>query len=212
MIEWILIDDDPRLIQTARERFADRPFVFLSAPNDQSISTRELIQGHPRAWVFLALEANALSLARQSILEWKRDPHTIRLSGDVPPDQVAKPLQFEMRASKIGYVERSRILSEIEELGRDRDARWLWAEADIRRQYAGQLVAVCDQIIWGNGPDLATALAVAESKPGCPPADAMYLESLPEIEECSPVSIHQWREARSAMIQAAISNESKAYE
>ena len=104
------------------------------------------------------------------------------------------------------------MLTEIEDIARDRDARWLWTESELRRQYAGQVVAVRDQIIWGNGPDLATALAVADSKPGCPPVEGMYLESLPEIREFNPQSISQWREARAALIRSAISDESKAYE
>ena len=204
MIEWILIGDDARFIATIQERFADRPFVFFAS--------RGAIDEHPHAWVFLELDAKAIELARQAIHQGKREPHTIKFYGDVPREHIAQELRAEMKASKIGYVERSRLLTAIEESARDRDARWLWTEAEIRRQYAGQIVAVRDQVIWGNGPDLTTALAVAEAKPGCPPVEGMYLESVPEIREFDPQCISKWREARAALIRAAISDEAKEYE
>ena len=204
MIEWILIGDDASFIATIQERFADRPFVFFSS--------RESIEEHTHAWVFLELDAKALVLARQAIHQGKREPHTIKFYGDVPREQIAQELRAEMKASKIGYVERSRLLTAIEESARDRDARWLWTEAEIRRQYAGQIVAVRDQVIWGNGPDLTTALAVAEAKPGCQPVEGMYLESVPEIRESIILPYPELREPQSAQIFVSISKVIKADE
>jgi hypothetical protein len=50
------------------------------------------------------------------------------------------------------------------------DYEWVLRDADVQRQYAGQVVAVYNRTIWGHAPTHLAALENALSRPGCPAA------------------------------------------
>ena len=54
---------------------------------------------------------------------------------------------------------------------------WHWATFDpeVHAQYAGRIVAVYKQHVWGVGKDGVEALADARSKPGCPVGDLVMV-------------------------------------
>jgi hypothetical protein len=53
------------------------------------------------------------------------------------------------------------------------DYEWVLHDADIQRQYAGQVVAVHDRKVWGAGKTHATALQAARRRRGCPPQESL---------------------------------------
>ena len=58
----------------------------------------------------------------------------------------------------------------------DDDARWAVSDPEVRRQYAGLVVAVCRRRVWGTGHTEAEAAAAARQHADCPdPDDLLYV-------------------------------------
>jgi hypothetical protein len=49
------------------------------------------------------------------------------------------------------------------------DYEWVLHDAKVQRQYAGQVVAVSNRLVWGTGKTHLAALEAALSRPDCPP-------------------------------------------
>src|SRR4051812_13283863 len=65
------------------------------------------------------------------------------------------------------------------DLAQMRDLEWCYGNADIMAHYAGQIVAVHNQALWGAGADYVEALNAARAKAGCPSPDDLSFITIP---------------------------------
>ena len=62
----------------------------------------------------------------------------------------------------------------------------LSCDREVLKRYAGQVVVYRDRQIWGAGPDLDSALAVALAQPGCPEEKRLRIAIIPDDDSNRP--------------------------
>ncbi|MEX1997434.1 MAG: hypothetical protein WEA04_02025 [Candidatus Andersenbacteria bacterium] len=78
-------------------------------------------------------------------------------------------------------MRKSRDLDEREK-GIDADYNWALEDLVVRRQYAGQVVAVHARKVWGAGRDHRQAVERALNEPNCPDRSSLAIVVVPEGE------------------------------
>jgi hypothetical protein len=65
------------------------------------------------------------------------------------------------------------------------DYEWCLHDAEVRRQYGEQVVAVYQRHIWGAGANHRDALNAALQQPGCPPRKTLIFVVVPPLMPAS---------------------------
>jgi len=201
MVELILIDDDEGFMRTVQSRFQDRARIYLSDPKEPCPTGMDLVRQHPGAFVFVDLYVRdkhgqqligGVQLAEILINDWKVPPDRLRFCSNNLGEEVPREVLEKILLLNISYFNKAHLVVEIEKLltskpvsskrRRSRDERWCLSDAGVRRQFAGQIVAVYDCKVWGSGADVAAALNAAQAQQGCPPLADLVLASVHDDE------------------------------
>jgi hypothetical protein len=206
MVELILIDDDKEFMRTVQSRFQDRARFYLSDPKEPCPSGMDLVRQHPDAFVFIDLYikdkhgrqlTGGVQLAEILINDWKLPPDRLRFCSNNLGEEVPREVLEKILLLNISYFNKAHLVEEIEKLltsnpaanpvsskrRRSRDEKWCLNEAAVRRQFAGQIVAVYDRKVWASGADVAAVLKAAQAQQGCPPLADLVLASLPDDKQ-----------------------------
>ena len=202
MIEIVLIDDTDRFNRAIQRRFQGLANIFPIHPSNISTTGTSILAKHPDAHVFIDLSPravnghttleNGVGLAKVVLADYHKDAARVHVCG---PDSLAElTVAIREDLDKIGveYVQKSQIEDKIEQLtgsgqsvpafSKKGSRRSVLRDPVIRKQYAGQVVAVWNGQVLGAGANLDAALIAASARPECPPVEQLVIALIPEEE------------------------------
>jgi len=100
-------------------------------------------------------------------------------NGEPPP---SLPPELEVRDGLLCYRGTNPFDSlPIPEGDDESDFSWAWNDLEVQRRYAGRVVAVAGQRVWGAGVDEDAAWEEARRQVGCPPEDKLVFVPVPGL-------------------------------
>jgi hypothetical protein len=204
MVELVLISADEPFSRQVQHRLRGRARLYVAGREEPWQTGRALVEQHPGALVLLDLdlrdEHGRHPLAGgEPAADWlpsSREAPLKRLLacgsdlGGLPRELLEWLVRGHVR-----YLEKARVVPELRKLARAgraarprararrRDEQWCLEDAGVRRQYAGQVVAVHGRKVWGSGTDASAACAAARAQPGCPPLSDFVLVLVPADDQ-----------------------------
>src|SRR5262245_38759791 len=204
MVEMVLISADEQFSRQVQHQLRGRARVHPAGREAPWQTGRALVGQRPGALVLLDLDL-CDEHGRHPLAGGEPGADWLLSSREVPPRRLLacagdlgglprEVLEWLVRGH-VRYLDKARVVPELSKLvragraarpralARRRDERWCLEDTGVRRQYAGQVVAVHGRKVWGSGADAAAACAAARAQPGCPPLSDFVLVLVPADDQ-----------------------------
>jgi hypothetical protein len=199
MIEIVLVDDNDRFGRALQRAYQSLVKVFPVLPQKILTDCKTILLEHPDADVFIDLYPragnahatleNGVALAKMA-QDFQKNASRLHVCGHDSPEELPDEIRKELSAIGVEYIQKSEIKAKIEQMmgsprrtNKNGGRPSVLRDPDIRKQYAGQVIAVLDRHVWGAGASFDAALKTAGDQPGCPPLETLKIFLVPEGEQ-----------------------------